>query len=378
MFVDRVEIEVTGGKGGDGCMSFRKEKFVPRGGPDGGDGGGGGSVILVARDGVNSLNDFAGRKFWKADKGSHGSGAKRTGRHGADMVLYVPPGTTIIDAEHGFVIKDMVDIGDTVVAARGGRAGRGNTSFKTATNQAPRERTVGDPGEVRKLILELKSIADVGLIGMPNAGKSTLLSRLSQARPEIASYPFTTKHPNLGQVKIDRDRAFILADIPGLIEGAHEGVGLGHEFLRHVERAGILVHLVEPAPADGSDPVENYKSIRHELTEYTTHLNERPEIIAVTKSELPQADEVCQRMSEAVDQRIHRISAVTGDGVKELLETIATQLQQRNEQPAVNSAAAADGPGEKPKRVPPHLAGPMSKLSNEVQAGDYVHEEETP
>ncbi|QDV11975.1 GTPase Obg [Rosistilla oblonga] len=377
MFVDRVEIEVTGGKGGDGCMSFRKEKFVPRGGPDGGDGGGGGSVILVARDGVNNLNDFAGRKFWKAERGSHGSGAKRTGRHGADMVLYVPPGTTIIDAEHGFVIKDMIDIDDTVVVARGGKAGKGNTSFKSATNQAPRERTVGELGEVRNLILELKSIADVGLIGMPNAGKSTLLSRLSQARPEIANYPFTTKHPNLGQVKVDRDRSFILADIPGLIEGAHEGVGLGHEFLRHVERAGILVHLVEPEPSDGTDPVENYRSIRHELTEYTSQLSERPEIVAVTKCELPAADEVCQRMAEVVDQRVHRISAMTGEGLKDLLEAVSAELLKRHQLPTASSNMVA--PEEpKPKRVPPHLAGPTSKLSNEVQAHDYVHEEESP
>ncbi|MEZ6092086.1 MAG: GTPase ObgE [Pirellulaceae bacterium] len=373
MFVDRVEIEVTGGKGGDGCLSFRKEKFVPRGGPDGGDGGGGGSVILIARDGVNSLNDFAGRKSWKAERGTHGSGANRTGRHGHDLILYVPPGTTIIDADQGFVIKDMVDIGDSVTVARGGKGGKGNTAFKSATNQAPRERTLGEEPEVRKLILELKSIADVGLIGMPNAGKSTLLSRLSHARPEIANYPFTTKHPNLGQVQIDRDRSFILADIPGLIEGASEGVGLGHEFLRHVERAGILVHLVEPLPADQSDPIENYQAIRRELTQYTSKLSERPEIVAVSKSELPEAADVAARLREAIDRPVHQISAVTGAGLKRLLEQIAEQLLQRD---ASAAASASENAGQT-RRVPPHLAGPTSKLSDAMQAQDYVAEDES-
>jgi GTP-binding protein len=262
MFVDRVKIEVQAGNGGDGCLSFRREYRVPRGGPDGGDGGHGGSVLIVAKVGVDSLNALGQRKFWRAERGTNGSGANRHGRNGEDLVIEVPPGTVIIDAKEGYVIKDLTAEGESVIAARGGKGGYGNTHFKSSTHQAPRETTPGGEGEKRELILELKVIADVGLIGKPNAGKSTLLSRLSRARPEIAAYPFTTKHPNLGLVQIDYDRTFVLADIPGLIEGAHAGVGLGHDFLRHVERAGILVHLVECCPLDGSDPVENYHAIR--------------------------------------------------------------------------------------------------------------------
>lgn len=369
MFVDRVEIEVTAGKGGDGCSSFRREKFVPRGGPDGGDGGHGGSVIIEARDGVNSLNDYAGRKFWKAPKGIHGMGSKMTGRAGEDMYLLVPPGTAIMDAEHGFVIKDLVEPGDTVVVARGGKGGKGNTAFKSATNQAPRERTLGEEGERRMLLLELKSIADVGLIGKPNAGKSTLLSRLSRARPEIANYPFTTKHPNLGQVQVGRDRSFVLADIPGLIEGASEGVGLGHEFLRHVERAGILVHLVEPMPSDETDPIENYHSIRSELEQYAKEMKDRPEIVAVTKCELPPAAEVQQRLAESLDQRVHLISAVTGSGLKDLLDDVVKHLPKSQG----GQTETSDKPT--PKRVPPHLAGPTAQLSDENQAAEYIPED---
>ncbi len=375
MFVDRIEIEVTGGKGGDGCMSFRREKYVPRGGPDGGDGGCGGDVIVVAREGVNNLNDYAGRKFWKAEKGSHGSGANRTGRQGQDIVLAVPAGTTIIDAEADFVIKDMTDEEDTVIVARGGKGGRGNTSFRSATNQAPRERTVGEPGEQRKLLLELKSIADVGLIGKPNAGKSTLLARLSQARPEIANYPFTTKHPNLGRVFIDQDRSFILADIPGLIEGAHEGIGLGHEFLRHVQRAGILVHLIEPDPSDGSNPIDNYRTIRNELQQYSPVLSERPELVVLTKSELPQADEMHQRLNDEVSTDVIRISAVTGDGIANLLERVDQRLRDRDAQREADGIELSESDARF-KRVPPHLAGATAELSNEVQASDYVHKDD--
>ena len=257
MFVDRAEIELEAGKGGDGCVAFRREKHVPLGGPSGGDGGNGGSVILRAREGVNSLVGFAHRKHWRAQRGEHGQGSDCHGKRGADLRIEVPPGTVIIDAASGMIIKDLVADGDEVIVARGGRGGKGNPHFKHSTNQAPREATPGSLGESRRVILELKVIADVGLVGKPNAGKSTLLSRLSRARPEIADYPFTTKFPNLGQVVIDIDRTFVMADIPGLIEGASDGVGLGHDFLRHIMRAGILVHLVEPLPMDGTDPIEN-------------------------------------------------------------------------------------------------------------------------
>lgn len=326
MFVDRVEIEVQAGDGGSGCLSFRREKYVPHGGPDGGDGGSGGSVVVVAREGVDSLSTLGHRKFWRAEKGSHGEGSNRHGRSGPDLTIFVPPGTVVIDAENLFVLKDLVQAEEQFVAARGGKGGWGNAHFKSSTNQAPREFTEGEKGERRRLIFELKMIADVGLLGKPNAGKSTLLSRLSKARPAIADYPFTTKHPHLGRVQIAQDRSFVMADIPGLIEGAHAGVGLGLEFLRHVERAGILVHLIEPSPLDGTDPVANYRAIRHELRQYNVRLCERPEIVVVTKGELPGAAEVRQRLTEELQREVLRISAVTGQGLNQLTGAIARQL----------------------------------------------------
>lgn len=329
MFVDRVTIEAHAGKGGDGCSSFRREKFVPKGGPDGGNGGHGGSVVIVAKLGVNSLAALAHRKFWKASRGQHGSGSNRHGRSGEDLIIEVPPGTIVVDAEHGFVIKDLDRDGQSLVAARGGKGGSGNAKFKSSTNQAPRQWTPGDEGECRKLTLELKVIADVGLIGKPNAGKSTLLSRLSHARPEIAAYPFTTKYPNLGQVQIDFERSFVMADIPGLIEGAHAGIGLGHEFLRHIERAGILIHLVEPTPMDESDPIENYRAIRSELVQYDEQLGRRPEVAVVTKAELPGAAEVREHLAAELGRDVILISAVTGQGLNHLTGRVAKLLSER-------------------------------------------------
>jgi len=329
MFVDRVEIEVHAGNGGSGCVSFRRERYVPRGGPNGGDGGNGGSVIVVAESDVDNLTALAHRKFWKAKRGTHGQGSNRHGRNGQDLIIRVPPGTVVIDSENGFVIKDLVQLDDRLVAARGGKGGWGNAHFKSSTNRAPRESTPGEEGERRKLILELKVIADVGLIGKPNAGKSTLLSRLSKARPEIADYPFTTKHPNLGRVQIDLDRSFVMADIPGLIEGAHTGAGLGHEFLRHVERAGILVHLVEPVPIDGTDPLENYEAIRGELTQHSDKLGQRPEIVIVTKADLPGADDTRDRLAETTGREVILISAVTGHGLNRLTGAIVRQLDEQ-------------------------------------------------
>ena len=297
MFVDRVKIQVDAGKGGDGCLSFRREKFIPHGGPDGGDGGNGGSIIIEAREGVDSLAALTHRYHWRADSGQAGSGANCHGRSALDLLILVPPGTVVIDAAAGHVIKDLARAGDHVTAAIAGRGGKGNLHFKSPTNRAPRQWTKGQAGESRELLLELKVIADVGLIGKPNAGKSTLLSRLSHARPQIAAYPFTTKYPNLGLVQLDAERSFVMADLPGLIEGAHEGAGLGHEFLRHIERAGILVHLVEPAPLDGSDPLANYRAIRNELERHDARLGQRPEVVVVSKAELPGADDVRQRLS---------------------------------------------------------------------------------
>jgi len=319
VFVDRVTIEVQGGRGGNGCVSFRREKYVPHGGPDGGDGGEGGSVVIAAKNGVNNLAGLSHQRFWRAASGAPGSGANKQGKSAEDLTIEVPPGTLVIDAKGGFVLKDLTHDGDSVIAARGGANGRGNAHFKTAVNRAPRDSTPGGEGERRELILELKTIADVGLIGKPNAGKSTLLSRLTRARPAIADYPFTTKHPNLGIVNVDADRQFVLADIPGLIEGAHAGAGLGHEFLRHIERAGILIHLVEPTPMDGSDPVDNYHVIRSELARFDQRLAERPEILAVSKAELPGSDEIRDHIAAASGREVLLISAVTGQGLNHLV-----------------------------------------------------------
>jgi GTPase len=327
MFVDEAEIRVEAGKGGDGRVSFRREKYIAHGGPDGGDGGDGGSVILVAEEGVDSLAPLTHRTQWKAEPGQPGASANCHGRSSDDLVIPVPPGTMVFDAKHELLLKDLSAAGEQVVVARGGKGGKGNVRFKSATNRAPRQSTPGEPGEARTLRLELKVIADVGLVGKPNAGKSTLLSRLSRARPEIAPYPFTTKRPNLGRVQIDFDRSFIMADVPGLIEGAHEGVGLGHEFLRHIERAGILVHLVEPMPTDATDPLANYRAIRAELEMYNAELGRRPEIVVVTKADLPGALDVRQRLSEAVGRDVILISAVTGQGLNELVGRIALTLQ---------------------------------------------------
>jgi GTP-binding protein len=327
MFVDEVTVRFEAGKGGDGCVSFRREKYVPLGGPDGGDGGDGGSVILFAREGVDSLAMLAHKKSWKAESGQQGTGANCHGASAKDLTIAVPPGTVIIDAEHGNVLRDLAKEGDQAIVARGGKGGKGNNRFKTATNRAPRQSTPGEPGEIRMVRLELKLIADVGLVGLPNAGKSTLLSRLSRARPEIAAYPFTTKHPNLGRVQIDADRAFVMADIPGLIEGAHAGAGLGHEFLRHIERTGILVHLVEPEPMDGSDAIGNYQTIRGELQQYSAELAARQEITVVSKADLPQAEDVRLRLAELLGRDVLLISAVTGLGLNQLVAAITQTMQ---------------------------------------------------
>jgi GTPase len=332
MFVDRVTIEVQGGRGGNGCMSFRREKYVPHGGPDGGDGGDGGSVIIVAKNGVNNLAALAHHRSWRAASGAPGSGANKQGRSAEDLTIEVPPGTLVNDAKGGFTLKDLTHDGDSVVAARGGAAGKGNTHFKSATNRAPRDSTPGGEGEKRELILELKVIADVGLIGKPNAGKSTLLSRLTRARPVIADYPFTTKHPNLGIVNVDGDRQFVMADIPGLIEGAHAGAGLGHEFLRHIERAGILIHLIEPLPMDESDPLENYHVIRSELAQYDERLAERPELLVVSKAELPGAAELKDKIETASGHEVLLISAVTGQGLNQLVRQAEALLAAQRQE----------------------------------------------
>lgn len=328
MFVDRVTIFCEAGDGGDGCVSFRREAHVPRGGPDGGDGGRGGSIIIRADANLGSLANLVGHKHWKAPRGGNGQGQLCTGKSGEDVVILVPVGTLVRDADRGHLLKDLARDGDEVLVARGGKGGRGNKRFATATHQAPREFESGQPGQRRNVLLELKLIADVGLIGKPNAGKSTLLSRLSRAHPEIAEYPFTTKYPNLGLVHVDHEHEFVLADIPGLIEGAHAGVGLGHEFLKHVERTKLLVHLVEPQPLDGTDPIENYHQIREELRLYDPALLERPEIVVITKCELPDAETAAELLSEDLGRPVLQISAVTGKGLPHFTRAVLAALSE--------------------------------------------------
>jgi GTP-binding protein len=326
LFVDRVTIYVKGGDGGDGMCSFRREKYVPKGGPDGGDGGNGGDVIVRSVAGTDSLADIVNRKHWRAEAGGKGMPADCHGKKAHQLFISVPPGTLICDRDRGNVLRDLKEAGDEVVVAKGGRGGKGNHAFVSSTNRAPRETQPGTLGEERWIVLELKVIADAGLVGLPNAGKSTLLSRVSHAHPEIGDYPFTTKHPNLGQVTIGGERAFILADLPGLIEGAHSGVGLGHEFLRHVERTRVLVHLIEPMPSDGSDPAANYRTIRRELELYSQELAKKPEVIAVSKMELTGADEVRQKMQDELGVPVLAISAVTGQGLSDLVRAVVGQL----------------------------------------------------
>jgi GTP-binding protein len=328
MFVDRVTIYVKGGDGGAGCCSFRREKYAPRGGPDGGDGGDGGAVVLRAVAGTDSLADVVPRKHRRAPRGGAGGSDNCHGRRGRDLVIPVPPGTLVLDRDRGHVLRDLTAPGEQVIVAHGGRGGRGNKAFATATNRAPRECQPGTRGEERWLVLELKVIADAGLVGLPNAGKSTLLSRLSQAQPEIADYPFTTKHPNLGVVLVGGERAFVLADLPGLIEGAHSGVGLGHEFLRHVERTRVLVHLVEPLPPDGSEPLHNYRVIRRELELHNRALADKPEIVAVSKAELTGSEEVRRRLERELGKSVLAVSAVTGQGLAQLVGAVVEQLKQ--------------------------------------------------
>ena len=328
MFVDQVQIYCQAGDGGNGCLSFRREAHVPRGGPDGGDGGKGGDVVIRVDRNLGSLSNIIGHRHWNAENGKHGEGNLRTGRNGNDAVILVPPGTIVRDSKQGNVLRDLKHEGESVIIAKGGQGGKGNKRFASSVNRAPREFENGFPGEYRDVMLELKLIADVGLIGKPNAGKSTLLSRMTRATPEIANYPFTTKYPNLGIVRLGYDHEFVMADIPGLIEGAHAGVGLGHEFLRHVERTRVLVHLVEPSPMDQTDPIDNYKQIREELRLYNPALAERPEIIVVTKNELPDAAPVAELLAEETGLPVMQISSVTGDGLQQLANRVFDLLRE--------------------------------------------------
>ena len=334
MFVDEIDIFVKGGDGGAGCISFRREKFVPRGGPDGGDGGHGGSVFLEADPALTTLLDFHYKRHYEAERGQHGQGANCTGASGADLVLRVPVGTVVKDRDTSEELGDLTTAGERVLAVPGMRGGRGNARFASSTNRAPRRADLGRPGPSRWLHLELKLLADVGLIGFPNAGKSSLVSRLSAAKPKIADYPFTTLAPTLGIVRVDIDRTFVIADLPGLIPGAAEGKGLGHQFLRHTDRTRLLLHVLDLDPTTGRDPGEDFAAVNHELEEYSAELAERPQIVVANKADLLDADaEVPLRLARiealARDQglELHVVSAVTGRGLPELVRSVARRLE---------------------------------------------------
>ncbi len=330
-FIDEAKIWVTAGNGGAGCVSFRREKYVPRGGPDGGSGGAGGDVILEADPGRNTLMDLKGKRHFRAGHGGSGRGKGMTGRCGRHEWIYVPVGTVVRDEQSGEVLADLVHGGDRFVVAQGGMGGRGNLSFATSTNRAPRYAQPGLPGQEREIVLELKLLADVGLVGRPNAGKSTLISRVSAARPKIADYPFTTLVPQLGVVSVSGHRSFVMADIPGLIEGAHEGAGMGTRFLKHIERTRIFLHLIDPTDPQHTDPWESFQKINQELSSFSTAFSERPQWVVLTKSELWSQGESKKRIEKPFRKSrypLYVISAVTGSGLERLIEDLATFIFQ--------------------------------------------------
>ncbi|MBL3646287.1 GTPase ObgE [Bacillus vallismortis] len=335
MFIDQVKVYVKGGDGGNGMVAFRREKYVPKGGPAGGDGGNGGDVVFEVDEGLRTLMDFRYKKHFKAIRGEHGMSKNQHGRNADDMVIKVPPGTVVTDDDTKQVIADLTEHGQQAVIARGGRGGRGNTRFATPANPAPQLSENGEPGKERYIVLELKVLADVGLVGFPSVGKSTLLSVVSSAKPKIADYHFTTLVPNLGMVETDDGRSFVMADLPGLIEGAHQGVGLGHQFLRHIERTRVIVHVIDMSGLEGRDPYEDYVTINQELSEYNLRLTERPQIIVANKMDMPQAAENLEAFKEKLtdDYPVFPISAVTREGLRELLFEVANQLENTPEFP---------------------------------------------
>lgn len=329
MFIDKAKIWVKAGDGGKGCVSFRREKFIPKGGPDGGDGGKGGNVYFEAVENLDTLTDFIGKHHWRAQKGQDGSGKNMHGANGQDLIIPVPPGTLIYDTDLDLLLKDLDKVAMRVCICRGGRGGKGNKAFATSVNQTPRYAEPGKKGQERNIRLELKLIADVGLVGMPNAGKSTLISRCSKARPKIADYPFTTIEPVLGIVELSDFRRFVMADIPGLIEGSHKGAGLGIEFLKHIERTRIIVHILDIMPTIGSDAVGSYRAIRHELEQYSKALAKKTEVIVANKIDLDPDGTIVKDITKRLKKKIYPISAITGDGIKELCELLWQKVKQR-------------------------------------------------
>lgn len=331
MFLDTGEITVRSGRGGNGIVAFRREAYVPLGGPSGGNGGNGGHVYLRADPSKRTLLDFKYQHLFRAENGQDGGSATKTGRSGKHLYVPVPPGTLVWDAETGELLADLVRPGDTLLAVRGGRGGRGNAAFATPTRQAPRFAELGEPAQERRLRLELKLIADVGIVGFPNVGKSTLISRISAARPRIASYPFTTLEPNLGVVQVGPDFSFVVADVPGLIEGAHQGAGLGHQFLRHVERTRLLIHMVDIAATEGRDPLQDYHTINRELALHNPALAQVPQVVALNKMDVLQDPQAAASVSAAAladGRACVPISAVTGEGIPQLIGQVTAMLRE--------------------------------------------------
>ncbi len=331
-FIDEATIIVQSGNGGRGCVSFRRERYIPRGGPDGGDGGKGGDVILKTSPRKRTLFHLQNKKQHKAANGGHGQGSQKTGRGGAGLIIEVPPGTLVTDKESGAVVCDLVNADDQFVVARGGRGGQGNMRFKSSTHRAPRFAQPGEPGQTLTLKLELKLLADIGIVGLPNAGKSTLISTLSSARPKIADYPFTTLIPNLGVVQLRDAEPFVVADIPGLIEGAHQGAGLGAQFLRHVERTRILVHLIDASVLDPEDPLAAYHVVNKELVGHSRALAEKPQIVVLNKLDIDGAGELADRFCQALDAiTVLKISAATHQGLDQVKSCMLQQLERLDE-----------------------------------------------
>lgn len=334
MFIDYVNIFIKSGDGGNGMVAFRREKYVPDGGPAGGDGGKGGDIIFRVDEGLRTLMDFRYQKHFKADRGEHGRSKNQHGKNANPSIVLVPPGTVVKDKESGTVIADLTEHNEEALVAKGGRGGLGNTRFATPKNPAPEHAENGEPGIERELILELKLLADVGLIGFPSVGKSTFLSVATSAKPKIADYPFTTIKPNLGVVQSEDGRSFVLADLPGLIEGAHEGVGLGHQFLRHIERTKVLVHLIDVSGLSGRDPYEDYVTINEEIKAYNEVLTKRPQIVVANKTDMPDSEETLNAFLEKLDDdnvTVYRLSTLNRQGLHALIETIVNELENAPE-----------------------------------------------
>ncbi|MCR4434943.1 MAG: GTPase ObgE [Clostridiales bacterium] len=341
MFIDNARIFVKAGNGGNGAVSFHREKYIAAGGPDGGDGGRGGDVIFIVDEGIRTLADFRYKRHYKAEPGQNGGASNCTGRDGEDLIIKVPPGTIVKDEETGRILADLTRAGQKEVIARGGKGGKGNQHFATPTRQVPNFAKSGDLGEERWVLLELKLLADVGLIGFPNVGKSTILSMVSAARPKIADYHFTTLEPNLGVVSLDMGESFVIADIPGLVEGAHEGVGLGHEFLKHVERTKLFIHVVDVSAVEGRNPSEDFRVINEELKKYNPKLAEKTQIVAANKMDIPGAEDNLERFREAVEAegyKVFPISAATNRGLKDLMLYVSQKLKEIPDVPITGEA----------------------------------------